>query len=210
MRKAIALTIFQAFVSFSYSMAQPNCFIYQKDKNCYEACIEAERALQHPQGSKSSQQHLLNSIDLCPDFDYSYFEQSVPYAKRGLMHQWLGIINKAVELNPREYLGWRGWYHWLFMRNYEKAIADIDRLDSIMESDIGATGDGLYHLNIVKALCYKGIGDYNKAIELIENCINSKDYYKGSYDNLHLGVLYLEVKEPTKALVEFEKQVGVQ
>ncbi|MEQ9164884.1 MAG: tetratricopeptide repeat protein [Fulvivirga sp.] len=189
------------------AVAIPNCYIYKEDEKCYEACKEAEKAIQHAQGSKASQEHFLKSIELCPEFAYSFFEQSVPFAKRGQMNLWIGLINKAVDLDPEQYLGQRGWYHWFFMHNYDKAISDIDKLDDLLDYDIGETGDGFYHLNIMKGLCYKGLGDYEKAIELIENCINSEDYYQGSYDNLHLGVLYLEVNEPEKALVEFEKQM---
>ncbi len=189
------------------AVAIPNCYIYKEDEKCYEACKEAEKAIQHAQGSKASQEHFLKSIELCPEFAYSFFEQSVPFAKRGQMNLWIELIDKAVDLDPKQYLGQRGWYHWFFMHNYDKAISDIDRLDSLLDYDIGETGDGFYHLNIMKGLCYKGLGDYEKAIELIENCINSEDYYQGSYDNLHLGVLYLELNEPEKALVEFEKQM---
>jgi tetratricopeptide (TPR) repeat protein len=189
------------------AFAIPNCYIYKDDEKCYEACKEAEKAIQHAQGSKASQEHFLKSIELCPELAYSFFEQSVPYAKRGQMNLWIELIDVAVELEPEKYLGQRGWYHWFFMHNYEKAISDIDKLDELLSYDIGETGDGFYHLNIMKGLCYKGLGDYEKAINLIENCIASEEYYQGSYDNLHLGVLYLEINEPEKALVEFKKQM---
>ncbi|WP_187696308.1 tetratricopeptide repeat protein [Xanthovirga aplysinae] len=185
----------------------PNCNIYKEDEDCYLACKEAEKAIQHSQGSKASQEHFLKSIELCPEFAYSYFSPSIPYAKRGQMNIWIDLINKAVELDPETYLGGRGWYHWFFMHNYEKAIADIDKLDSLVDYDIGPTGDGYYHLNIMKGLCYKGLKDFDKAIELIEDCIASEDYYQGAYDNLHLGVLYLEVNQLEKALTEFKIQM---
>lgn len=189
------------------ALAIPNCYVYKEDEKCYEACREAEKAMQHSQGSEASQAHFLKSISLCPEFAYAYFEHSVPYAKRGQMNRWIELIDKAVALDPVKYLGHRGWNHWFFMHNYEKAIADIDKLDELLVHDIGETGDGFYHLNIMKGLCYKGLGDYEKAIELIENCMSSEDYYHGAYDNLHLGVLFLETGEPEKALAEFEKQM---
>jgi tetratricopeptide (TPR) repeat protein len=189
------------------AFAIPNCYIYKEDEKCYEACKEAEKAIQHPQGSRASQLHFLKSIELCPEFAYSFYEQSVPYAKRGQMNRWIELINKAVELEPEKYLAQRGWCHWFFMHNYEKAISDIDKLDELLDYDIGETGDGLYHLNIVKGLCYKGLGDNEKAIEIIQTCMASEDYYQRSYDNLHLGVLFLEIGKPEKALLEFEKQM---
>lgn len=186
--------------------AQPNCNIYKGDSSCYQACLESEKAIMHGQGSKYSQEHFLKSIDLCPEFVYSHFERSVPFAKRGLMHLWIDQINTAVALDPTSYLGQRAWYHWFFMHNYEKAIADIDSLESLISYDIGKTGDGLFHLNVMKAICYKGLGNYDKAIELIESTMSSADYYQGQYDNIHLGVLYLETQQPQRALIEFSKQ----
>jgi len=205
MRSSLIIILFSTFHMMGFS--QPNCNIYKKDSVCYRACLESEKAVMHGQGSKYSQEHFLKSIDLCPEFVYSHFERSVPFAKRGLMHLWIDQINTAVSLDPTTYLGQRAWYHWFFMHNYDKAIADIDSLDGLTNYDIGETGDGLYHLNIMKGLCYKGIGKYEKAIELIEACMSSENYYHGSYDNLHLGVLYLNINEPEKALNEFEKQM---
>lgn len=187
-------------------LGQPNCNLYDKDTNCHVACLELEKANRHYGGDQSFQKHLLTSIELCPGFHQAYFELSVNYAKRGLMHEWIKLIDKAVELSPKDHLGWRGWYHWFFMRNYEKAIADIDSLDALSNYDIGTTGDGLYHLNILKGLCYKGLGDLNKAIALIENTIANEEYYQGSYDYLHLGVLYLNTDQFEKALDAFEVQ----
>lgn len=203
--RTIILTTALCFFS-SLSFAQLNCNIYKENENCHEACLESQKAMMHYSGDEAFQKHFLKAIALCPDFDFSYFELSVNYAKRGLMHEWVKLINKAVALAPKKHLAWRGWYHWFFMHNYEKAIADIDSLDALLNYDIGTTGDGLYHLNILKGLCYKGLGETEKAVEIIEACMKSKEYYQNSYDYLHLGVLYLELEEPEKALEAFDKQ----
>jgi tetratricopeptide (TPR) repeat protein len=131
----------------------------------------------------------------------------VPFAKRGVMDEWIPLMNKAVELDPEAYLGQRAWYHWFFMHNYEKAIADVDSLDALVSYDIGETGDGYYHLNIMKALCYKGLGEKETAISLIKDCMTDASYYEGLYDNIHLGVLYLETGQFDQSLVCFKKQI---
>lgn len=187
--------------------AIPNCYIYKEDEDCYEACREVERAVQHRQGSNASQVHFLKSMELCPELAYAYFEHAVPFAKNGLMHEWIGLMNKAVALNAEEHLGWRGWYHWFFMHNYEKAIKDIDSPKTIIDYDIGATGDGFYHLSVMQGLCYKGLGQYQKAIDVIEECMTSEYYDQGAYDYLHLGVLYLELGKAEEALDLFQQQM---
>lgn len=188
------------------SFAQPNCNLYEANSNCQKACFETEKAVKEYSGSESFQKYLLNAIELCPDFHHAYFELSVNYAKRGLLNEWIKLIDIAVEISPIDHLGWRGWYHWFFANNYKKAIEDIDRLDALINYDLGTTGDGLYHLNILKGLCYKGLGDIKKSIDIIESCMKGEDYYQGSYDYLHLAVLYIKNDQPLKALEALETQ----
>gem|GEM_PF-5714452 len=68
--------------------------------------------------------------------------------------------------------------------------------------------NGTYHLNIAKGLCYKGVGEKEKAIAIIENQIklNEAEDFVGAYDYLHLGVLYLETGRFEQAIEVFEKQ----
>ncbi|MEL6560405.1 MAG: tetratricopeptide repeat protein [Bacteroidota bacterium] len=207
MKNKVCYLIVLSLIIFQQVTAMPNCYIYKENEKCYEACKEAEKALSYSQGSYASQRHFMKSIELCPEFAFSFFEKAVPFAKRGQMNLWIEMIDKAVELEPETYLMQRGWYHWFFMHNYEKAIADIDRLDELVDYDIGETGDGFYHLNVMKGLCYKGLGDFERAIELIEGCMAAEDYYQRSYDYLHLGVLYLQIGKPETALIHFQNQI---
>jgi len=207
MIRRILSTVIVVIICSSYG--PPNCNLYKDDKECYEACIEAEKAVMHGQGSKASQEHFDKSIQHCPSFDYSYYEKAVPYAKRGLMREWKIMIDKAVELDPKEHLSNRGWYHFFFMHNYEAAIKDIERLDEMLDYDIGTTGDGTYHLNVMKALCWKGLGERQKAIEILTAQLNNKNHDAGLYDYLHLGVLYLENKEYELALQNLDNQIEV-
>lgn len=206
MIKKIITIIIVILVGTSYG--PPNCNIYKNDKNCFDACKEAEKAIRYVQGSVKSQAHFDKSIALCPNFDYSYYEKAVPYAKRGLIKEWKEMIDKAVEINPREHISTRGWYHFFFMHNYKAAIKDIDALELLVKSDIGYTGDGVYHLNIMKALCYKKLGETEKAIDIIENQLTNISQI-GVYEYLHLGVLYLEKKDFDKALEILDTQIKI-
>jgi len=183
----LSIIVGGSFLSFG----PPNCNLFEDD--CKEACIEAEQAIMHSQGSKASQIHFDKSIELCPTFAYSYYEKAVPFAKRGSVSEWNKLMDNAVKYNPEEYLGQRGWYHFFFMHNYQASITDIERLQTLYgDTDIGVTGDAMYHLHILRALCYKGLGQKKKAIRCIEDQMAKEDHYLGLYDYLHLGVLYLE------------------
>jgi tetratricopeptide (TPR) repeat protein len=205
MKKAVPL--FVLFLLSRNLHAQPNCEIYKADEKCYNACQEAMRAIRYEQGSHQSQEHFDKSIEQCPTFAYSYMEKAVPYLKRGLFVEWKAMIDKAVELAPEEYLGYRGWCRLQFLRDYEGAINDIEKLKSLVNYDIGYCQTGDYHLNIALALCYKELGDFTKARELFLEQLSSKNYSEGLYDYYHFGVLEYEAGNYEKAIIYFDKQL---
>lgn len=192
------------------SFGQPNCNVYKYNKNepCYKGCIVATER-EGPQGSRESQLKFDSAIMLCPSFDYAYMEKSVPYLKRGDFVTWKKLIDKAVELNPMANLGYRGWCRFQFVRDYKGAIADLEKLDSMTEFEIGYSANSDYQLNIAKALCYKAIGKKKKAIEIIEKQLSEKNYSPMLYDYFHLGVLKMEIGEMDQAIVCFRKSISI-
>lgn len=207
MIKSITVSVFLLCLTLK-AVGQPNCNIYkwEGDTLCFRACLEATKAITFRQGSRQSQIHFDKAIALCPTFDYAYFEKAVPYLKRGDFITWKKLIDKAVELNPTQRLGYRGWCRYQFLADYKGAIQDIEQLESIIDYDIGYCQNGDYHLNIAKALCYKGIGEKSKAIQTIEKQLSLEDYSPLPYDYLHLGVLKLEVCDYPDAIVALKKQ----
>lgn len=202
--------IILALLFFSWNLyAPPNCEIYKNNGNCYKSCKEGMKAIQYKQGSYKSQRHFEKSIELCPDFAYSYMQKAIPYLKRGLFIEWKKLIDKAVELSPKKYLGYRGWCRLQFLRDYKGAIKDIEQLKSIVNYDIGYCQTGDYHLNITLALCYKEIGNIEKARELFLSQLNSENYSQGLYDYYHLGVLEYETGNYKKSIEYFDKQIQI-
>lgn len=189
--------------------AQPNCeaYKYYGDTLKYKACKKAEEISGHYQFSRIFQQKLDEAIEIDSMFAYAYKEKSVAYLKSGDFITWKVLMDKAVKFDPKDNLGYRGWCRFQFFRDYKGAIKDIKKLDSLVTYNLGTGANGDYHLNIVKAICYKAIGQKQKAINIIENQLISKDYYVGLFDYFHLGVWYLETNQFKKALKTFEKQV---
>lgn len=204
------LSIILFLIAFTNVFAQPNCeaYKYYGDTLKYDACKKAMEIKGHYQFSKEYQTVLDESLEIDPTFDYAYWAKSIAYLKSGDFVTWKKLIDKAVEYNPKEHLGYRGWCRYQFFRDYVGAIEDIEKLDSLVDYDIGQSQNGTYHLNIAKGLCYKAIGQKEKAIEIIENqlALNENEDFVGAYDYLHLGVLYLETERFEKAIEIFKKQ----
>lgn len=204
----IALTFFALCIGASV-LAQPNCqaFLYYGDTLKYEACEKAKECKGHYQFSKEYQQALDAALEIDSTFGPAYESKSTAYLKSGDFLTWKRLIDKAVYYNEEESLGYRGWCRYQFFRDYQGAIDDIERLDGLVDHDIGYGANGDYHLHMARAICYKALGQKEKALEIMEMQLAQPDNHVGLYDYLHLGVVYLELDDPDKAAEALEKQI---
>lgn len=203
--RALSLTCCFTLISV-VALAPPNCEIWRQNEICYEACELSMEAIRNPQGSYQSQVLFDEAIQKCPNFAYAYMEKGVPFLKRGQFIEWKKLIDKAVELYPEQYLGYRGWCKLQFLRDYEGAIADIEQLKALVSYDIGFCQTGDYHLNFALAFCYKELGFVDKAKQLMLEQIAQKGYMPGLYDYYHLGVLFYELGDLESAETYFNLQ----
>jgi len=188
-------------MSLTFIFAQKNCNVYkgEGDVCSYKACVFLQEAPSYFQLRREYHEIHDKAIEICPEYGDAYRAKSVAYLKTGDFITWKRLMDRAVELHPVENLGYRGWSHFQFFRDYESAIADIEKLARLTDQNIGYSQNGMYHLNIAKALCYKMIGEKKKAIAIIEDQIQADGDKIGLYDYLHLGVLFLEMEQFKKA-----------
>lgn len=192
-------------VVYSNVQAQMNCDAIEGEK-CKKAC-ELYNYWSGYQGSGDSQEGFDKATALCPGFSSLYSEKAVPYLKNGDFITWKILIDKAVALDPKMHLGYRGWCKYQFLRDYKGAIEDIEALEAIYPTGyLGYSSNGDYELHIAKALCYSALGQKEKAISVIENQLAKKDHIIGLFDYYQLGVTYFELDQYDKALENFEKQ----
>ena len=192
--------------------AQPNCkaYLYAGDTAKYKACILVKNIDSlHYQFSRAFHEKYDEALKIAPNFDYAYREKSTAYLKSGDFITWKKLIDKAVELDWRLNLGYRGWCRYQFFRDYQGAIKDIELLDSLVKYDIGVGQNGDYHLNFAKGICYSAIGQKQKAIEIFNQQLNAPNYEPGLYDYFQLGVTYFELKDYSNAMICFEKQANI-
>ncbi len=188
--------------------AQPNCnvFLWKGDTLQYEACKYSQIFRFYYQFDTEAIAVLDSCIALCPYYAFPYYEKAVVYLKAGNPIGWDKYINLAVKYDPISYLGTRASCRGKFFADYEGAISDIDSLDTLVDYDIGYIHDGMYHLNVYKGICYKVLGNYTKAIEVIQSHIDAAEVDVGLYDYIHLGVAYQAIGEHKQALECFKKQ----
>ncbi len=183
-----------------------NVFLYQKDTLQYEACLIAEDAYQYYQYSREYQEILDKAIEKCPHFSFAYRNKSTAYLKSGDFITWKYLIDKAVEYDFRENIGYRGWCKFQFFRDYQGAIDDIEALEAVSKGNIGYSAGGQYHLKVAKALCYKQLGEIDKAISIMEQYMIDSTNQISVFDHLHLGVMYLETGTYDKAITQLNLQ----
>ena len=207
MRLFLAIILVTGFVVDTIAQ-NCNAYLYVGNTLQYEACQIAEERAGWYQFTWEYRDALERAVDHCPYFSHGYRPMSVAYLKSGDFINWEKLMDKAVHLEPMEHLGYRGWCRNQFFRDYEGAIADIERLDSLTRYEIGYSASGAYHLHIAQGLCYKAIGQSAKAIKVMENQLSVAEYTAGSFDHLHLGVLYFDNDRLDDALEQFEIQIN--
>lgn len=190
--------------------AQPNCNVYlwNGDTTQYKACkLLTENQHKYYQFSKEFHQLVDSAIQICPYFAYAYREKAAPYVKSGNFILWKKYIDLAVKYDSLGYLPVRASLRYKFFGDYAGTIQDIELLEKFSNSDIGYTSNGTYHLMVIKALCYKQLGNLNEGILIIENLLEQKNYAIGLFDQFHLGVMYCQNKQYEKAIDILDKQL---
>ncbi|WP_298529533.1 tetratricopeptide repeat protein [uncultured Christiangramia sp.] len=97
-----------------------------------------------------------------PENDRIYFEQSVPYNKRGYYEKGFQLLDKAVEIDPKMHLGYRGYMKLRFLRDFEGALKDFNKLDSLTPNVIDSPwGEDI---DFLRGEAYFGLENYEKSI----------------------------------------------
>lgn len=195
---------FLLLIVYTNTIAQVNCNAVEGE-DCKKAC-ELYNWASDLQGSAESQEGFDKAIELCPDFSNSYMEKAVPYLKNGDFATWKILIDRAVALNPKMHLGYRGWCKFQFLGDYKGAIRDLEEFQKYYPEDLGRSLNGDYHLDVVRAMSYSALGQKVKATGIVEKLLATRGYVKGMFDHYQLGVTYFELGRYDKALENFENQ----
>lgn len=134
----------------------------------------------------------------------AWMEHSVSFNKAGDFKKGFEYLNKVVALEPVKHLGYRGWIRLRKMRDYDKALMDFDRLDTLTPNVVDAPwGEDI---DFLRGECYFGKKRYQKAIELFNrNIKNQKEDWADIHSFVYLGLCEYELGNYEKAITEFKR-----
>jgi len=122
------------------------------------------------------------------------------YQNNGQYDKALECFNKAIELDPKDYLGYvgRGEVYSEFVR-YEEAIADFDTAIRLNPED-----DEAY---FEKGQVLEKLGDYESAVEYYSKAIELKS--DDAYYYFTRGSAYQKLERNDEAIADFRKSCGL-
>lgn len=158
------------------------------------------------QGSPACQALLEEAKQYDPTYALAYREIGVPYLKRGITAAFPHYYGKAADLDPLGWMGWRGYLYLYFYRDYERALVDFNRLDTITPGVVDYPQST--SVDYMRAICYLQLGDYDSAIDYLDQHIAHEDTVAGfdyipSEAFLYRGIAYWKKGESAQAIHSF-------
>ena len=157
----------------------------------------------YPQLTLQSDLYYKLFVEKYPNTHEAYMSRSVSYNKTGEHATGFAILNRAVELAPILNLGYRAFVKLYMMHDYEGALQDCLRLDSLTSyAKPGVWGEDM---DMVIGLCYLQLNDYQKARLRFTNSINTVTQEAGKEWNsprvfLYLGITLMKEKAYPQAI----------
>jgi tetratricopeptide (TPR) repeat protein len=145
-----------------------------------------------------------------PNTHEAYMSRSVAYNKTGQPVKGFTILKRAVELAPELNLGYRAFVKLYMMHDYEGALQDCLRLDSL--SSYAKPGVWGEEMDMVIGLCYLQLNDFQNARIRISNAINEVTQKNGKEwipprALLYLGITLMKEKDYSQAIETFEELI---
>jgi tetratricopeptide (TPR) repeat protein len=143
-------------------------------------------------------------IAICPNIAEAYQEKAIPYLKSGDYAKAFELEDKAVELDPKRWIAYRGFLHCIFTKNYEKALSDFQLAEQMVPN--ASVMDHTY--SFFCGLSYLETGALEQAEKMFLKDIEQQKS-RGKDNDIHfntllyLGIVQFEMKE----FIEAEKSL---
>ena len=203
MAKSLTLFISIFFLSFhSFSQRPPDCQSKSVQDSLFE--LYSEKARNFGFNDPGWDLTYDSLLAICPNIAEAYQEKSIPYISNGNYQKAFEYIDKAVELEPHNWISYRGYLNCIYTKNYEKAISDFEEAQQRIPN--GFIQDHTYSFYL--ALSHMELGNYEKAEGYFLKDIAQQKRGEAKNDVhfnslLYFGILYYVTNEFDKAEVCF-------
>ncbi len=187
--------------------------ITQQDKDLAKILFDQEFGthdhMKPIQGTPKSMTMLDSILKLDPTHAAAWREISIPYLKRGMPLEWKPLIDKSVEIDPKNWQPMRGYLYLNFYRDYEKAITDFNASDSLTPYLDYPQG---HSVDFWRGIAYLGAKDYDNSIAYWDKHITKETEDSGEdwvelEAFLYRGIAYFESGNTKKANENFDKVI---
>ncbi|MEZ4934550.1 MAG: hypothetical protein R2788_20785 [Saprospiraceae bacterium] len=158
------------------------------------------------QGTPAQQFLLQEALFFDSTYADIYREIGVPYLKRGIAAEFSNYYGKAADLNPLDWLAWRGYLYLFFYRDYDRALNDFLKADDLTPGIVDHPQS--MNIDFLKGVCYLKLGQYQKAIDYFDTQIKYETEtvgleYMESITFLFKGIAFWEMSQFKKAYETF-------
>jgi tetratricopeptide (TPR) repeat protein len=143
-----------------------------------------------------------------PDNATVHRELGAPTVKRGMAQDFYRHYEAAVRHDAVNWQGWRGYLYLYFYRDYERALADFEALDTLTPDfvDYPQSTSVLF----MSAICYLQLGQYDTAVDYFDRHIQEEvktveEAYIGTETFLFKGIAYAKKEAWAEAKSTFER-----
>lgn len=201
------------FVASIFLSCSPEEEWYKRELNSSQQMIWADRFFngsgKYYQGTVPEQLLLAEAAQMDPENSKVLREQGVAWLKRGFGIQMHDHFEKAIKVDPVAWQGYRGYNYLYFYRDYERALADFNALDTLTSDTDYPQGQSVDYM---RGLCYLGLNNYGKSIEYFTKYINEVTAEDGEswvdvYAFLYRGIVYAKLGDFKNARIDFEKGI---
>jgi len=137
---------------------------------------------------------------------YLWQQKALPLWKQHKYEEAIQHDDKAVELDPEQWLSRLGYLKCIFAKNYTSALEDLDAYITTY----GSTHEQDHALEVYQAICHLQLGNYNTALALLQKEISIQEAQHGKdwvhyLDRFYLAITYFELQQYANAIAEFDK-----
>ncbi|MBG6128830.1 tetratricopeptide (TPR) repeat protein [Aquimarina sp. EL_43] len=157
------------------------------------------------QGAVNEQAYLDTLIALNPDTADYYIEKSIANSKIGDYHIAIPLLEKAMEIDPKETLYYTSWLMTDLYKDYDRALLYLNQYDDYTPNKTDyAWGE---NVNSLKGEVLQALERHEEAIHEFTNVIKEEgDYVKASV-YVYRGISYMHQKKYKIAISDFDMAI---